>query len=170
MAQSKLMTQAIWKMVYYLVDEGIKIIEEARNSKTTQNISGTQFDAYGLAVFYNGKLYYSVKSSDPSKNLTNQKRSIETIWGEDSGRHKGWRDIPDGTGREWATMFVNEIKKSNEIPQRGFCLIVFNAAFYSNIQENAQNFQIISQIAGDMKNLQGKFKGSTLRGYNVTIN
>lgn len=169
MAQSKLMTKAIWKMVYYLVDEGIKIIEEARNSKDTQNISGTQYDSYGLAVFYNGKLYYSVKSADPSKNLTSSSRSIETIWGEENGRHKGWRDIPAGTGREWAKMFVDEIKKSSDIPEKGFCLVIFNAAFYSNIQE-AGDWQILSQVVSDIKVLQSKFKGSTIKPIgNITI-
>lgn len=163
MAQSKLMTQAIWKTVYYLVDEGIKIIEDARSSKDTQNISGTQFDSYGLAVFYNGKLYYSVKSSDPSKNLTNQKRSIETIWGEENGRHRGWGDIPAGTGREWAKMFVDEIKRSSQIPDKGFALVIFNAAFYSSIQEGTGKWKILSQVVGDIKNLQSKFKGSTIR-------
>lgn len=165
MAQSKLMTQAIWKMVYYLVDEGIKIIEDARNSKTTDNISGTQYDSYGLAVFYNGKLYYSVKSADPSKNLTNQKRSIETIWGEENGKHRGWAKagIPDGTGREWSKMFVDEIKKSADIPQKGFALVIFNAAFYSGIQEGTGKWKILSQVVGDIKNLQSQFKGSTIK-------
>lgn len=169
MAQSKLLTQAIWKMVYYLVDEGIKIIEDARNSKDTQNISGTQYDSYGLAVFYNGKLYYSVKSADPSKNLNYSSRSIETIWDESGGRHRGWRDIPAGTGREWAKMFVDEIKKSSDIPEKGFALVVFNAAFYSSIQETQQNFRILSQVVGDIKALGSKFKGSTLKGINITI-
>lgn len=156
------MTKAIWKMVYYLVDEGIKIIEEARSSKTTQNISGTQFDSYGLAVFYNGKLYYSVKSSDPSKNLTTSSRRIETIWDESGGRHRGYGDIPAGTGREWAKMFVDEIKSSTKIPQTGFALVIFNAAFYSNIQEGG-DWQILSQVVGSIKELQAKFKGSTIK-------
>lgn len=169
MTQSKLMTQAIWKMVYYLVDKGIKIIEDARVSKETQNISGTQWDSYGLAVFYNGKLYYSVRSSDPSKDLTTSTRRIETIWDESGGRHKGWGDIPAGTGREWAKMFVDEIKKSSQIPDKGFALVIFNAAFYSSIQETTQGYRILSQVIGDIKELESEFRGARIHGINITI-
>lgn len=169
MAQSKLMTQAIWNMVYYLVDEGIKIIEDARASKDTRNITGTQFDSYGLAVFYNGKLYYSVKSSDPSKDLTTSSRRIETIWDESGGRHKGWRDIPAGTGREWAQMFVDDIKKSSQIPDKGFALVIFNAAFYSSVQETTQRYRILSQVVGDIKALESKFRGAKTHGINISI-
>ena len=171
MAQSKLVTKAIWDMVYYLVDRGIEIINNARISKTTGNISGTQYDSYGLAVFYNGKLYYSLKSADPSKDLTSASRFIETFSDERGGRHRGYGNIPDGTGREWANMFVDEIKKSNYISDKGFVLIVFNAAFYSSIQENKQGYQILSQVAGDMKALKSEFKssGATLSGINISI-
>lgn len=174
MAQSKLMTRAIWGVVYYLVDEGIKIIEHARSTKETKNVSGTQYDSYGLAVFYNGKLYYSLKSSDPSKDLTNVKRSIETLWDESEGRHRGYGSIPAGYGREWAAMFVREIKSSSVIPKSGFALIVFNAAFYSSVQEDGggnlkRKYRIISQIVGDMQDLQSKFKDATLTGININI-
>lgn len=172
MAQSKMMTKAIWSIVYHLVDEGIKVISRARATKGTQNITGTQYDSYGLAVFYDGKLYYSLKSSDPSKDLTRAKRSIETLADEQGGRHKGWRSIPAGYGREWANMFVQEIKNSNIIPKTGFALIVFNAAYYSGFQENAKGrykhpFRIISQIWGDMQHIGRNFKGSEVLPYNI---
>lgn len=163
------MTKAIWKIVYHLVDEGIKIIEKARVSKTTNNVSGTQYDSYGLAVFYNGKLYYSIKSVDPQKDHSRSSRIIETIWDEENGRHKGWGDIPDGYGREWAKMFIDEIKASSEIPQTGFAMVVFNAAFYSSIQERNQGYKILSQVVGDLEELGSKYKGSKLRGINITI-
>lgn len=179
MAQSKLMTKAIWGVVYYLVDEGIKIIEKARSTKETDNITGTQYDSYGLAVFFNGKLYYSLKSSDPSKDLTSVKRSIETLWDEDAGRHKGWKKggVPAGYGREWAALFVKEIKSSGVIPKSGFALIVFNAAFYSSVQEHGDDpnsklkrkYRIISQIVGDMQDLKSKFSGADLIGLNIKI-
>ena len=169
MAQSKLMTKAIWAVVYHLVDEGIKIIEKARETKTTNNISGTQYDSYGLAVFYNGKLYYSVKSLPGGTDTSRRSRYIETAFDEENGRHRGYGDIPDGYGREWAKMFVDEIKSSSVIPKEGFAMIVFNAAFYSSIQENRQKYKILSQVVGDLQDLQGKYKGSTLKGLNITI-
>lgn len=169
MAQSKLMTKAIWSIIYYLVDEGIKIIEKARASKTTNNISGTQSDSYGLAIFYNGNLYYSVKSLPGGTDTSRRSRYIESTFDEEGGRHRGWGDIPDGYGREWAKMFVDEIKGSSQIPKEGFAMVVFNAAFYSSIQEKRQGYKILSQVVGDISELGNKFKGSTIKGINITI-
>lgn len=160
-------------MVYYLVDEAIKIIEKARSTKNTKNITGTQWDSFGAAVFYNGKLYYTLRSSDPAKDLTRVKRYMETYSDESGGRHKGWGDIPAGTGREWVNLFVQEAKTKLAIPKQGFALIVFNAAFYSKRQERGyklkRKYQIISQVVGDLKALESKFKGAKLTGINISI-
>lgn len=167
MAESKLYTKMVWDMVYYLVDQAIEIINEARRTKNTEIITGTQWDSYGAAVFFNGKLYYSIKSSDPAKDLSRSSRYIETIYDEQKGRHKGYKSIPAGYGREWAKMFIQEIKSSAKIPKKGFCLIVFNAAFYSKVQENTGKYQIISQLmsSGPMVRLKNKYShiGATLK-------
>lgn len=164
MTLTQLKTKMIWDTVYYLVERAKEIIEKARRTKETDNISGTQWDSYGAAVFFNGRIYYTLRSADPAKDLTrmNHKRTMETYDGEQGGRHRGYKDIPEGTGREWVKMYVDEIKKTTYIPKKGFALIVFNAAFYSGIQERSQGYSILSQIMGDMQTLGKEFKGSTL--------
>lgn len=160
------------RMTLYLVDEAKKIIEKARRTKQTKNQSGTQWDSFGAIVFYNGSIKYTLKNAEPGTDLTKQTRYMESIWDENQGRHRGHGSIPPGTGREWAEMFAKEIKGSHEIPKQGFCLIIFNAAFYSKVQEEGggrlkRPYKIISQIAGDMYNLKSKFQGAEVRGYHL---
>lgn len=152
------------RMANYLAREGERIANDALLTKQSQNDTMNQADAYGYAVFYDGVL---------------KKKGYAAI--EMSTKpHKGWEKygIPDGTGRDWLNEFFAEWRPK----AKGFVLIVVNAAFYSRILEEgtqnnrggknvpARKFRIITQIASEMKDLQGKFKGSTLSGHNVTIN
>ena len=154
------------------------IIRKAQNEKESDNISGTQFDSYGALIFFNGGLVYSF-IADPSKDMSRQKFFIESFADNEGGRHKGWTKagIPEGTGTEWAKMLRDEIKSGawGEIPKQGFCLIVFNAAFYSALQEAGRTehyalrkkYKILSMVNKDLQELRDKFKGSTLRGHKL---
>lgn len=151
-------------MVSYLAKEGDRIAQKAMISKEALDRSGNMSDAYGYIVFYEGKV---------------KKKGYALPTNMASDIHKGWDKIgvDAGTGREWLDEFMDTWKPESN----GFVLIVVNAAFYSGILEQGRQtnrgsaahygkqFQIISQIASDMKDLQGKFKGSTLSGKNIYI-
>lgn len=145
------------RMVDYLAKEGDRIVLQALYSKESSNDSMAQADAYGYMVFYNGVIKRKGYAHPAPLNHE---------------PHRGWDKIgvDAGTGREWLDEFMGTWKPK----AKGFVLIVVNAAFYSLIQEQGggtltKKYNIISQIAGEMKDLQGKFKGSTLSGHNITI-
>lgn len=160
----RLMNMYIRRMVNYLAREGDRIARRALASKDALDRSGNMADAYGYIVFYEGKV---------------KKKGYALPTNMASDVHKGWDKIgvKDGTGREWLDDFMDTWKPES----KGFVLIVVNAAFYSGILEQGRQtnrganphygkqFQIISQIVGDMKDLQEQFKGSVLTGKNITI-
>lgn len=162
----------------YLKSEAQRIIEKARLYKETGDDTGAQYDSYGALIFYNGGLVYTF-IADPKKNLSRQKFGIETLDDNRSGKHKGWAKggIPEGTGTEWARILRNEVKSGawGKIPPKGFCLIVFNAAFYSAKHERGaglkRKYRILSMVADDMRTLESKYKkqGATLRWHNLGI-
>lgn len=173
---SKLQKLYINRTREYLKKEAMRMIQYAQTHKDTEDRTGAQHDSYGALIFYNGRVFYSL-IADPTKSKERQSIYIKTLdSAERQGRHKGWGDIPDGTGTEWAKLLRNEIKSGawGEIPQKGFCLIIFNAAFYSNKQERGygrhpEGWKILSLITSDLKDVQKKFKGATLRGHNIKI-
>lgn len=137
------------RMVDYLSRRAAEIIERAMQTKTTAIETGNQIDAYGYAIWYKGSL---------------EKKGI----GEpEHGRyaevpHKGYGDIPEAFGSEWADMFISEFPSKHPLPKNAFCLVVFNAAFYSRILEEGgggvkKRYQIISQVIGDLDSLGKEF-------------
>ena len=160
----RLLNIAINRVVDYLAKEGNRIARKALYSKEAMPRSMAQSDAYGYIVFYNGVV--KKKGYAHPAPLNHEK-------------HKGWDkiDVSAGTGREWLDEFMTTWKPES----RGFVLVVINAAFYSAILEQGRQtnrgsfphygrqFQIISQIVTDMKDLQKQFKGSTLTGKNLYI-
>lgn len=154
----------IRRMVDYLAKEGDRIAHKAMASKEALDRSNNMNDAYGYIVFYDGRM---------------QKKGYALPTNMASGIHKGWdkAGVKDGTGREWLDDFMDTWRPES----KGFVLIVVNAAFYAGILEQGRQtnvganphygkqYQIISQITTDMKDLQGKFKGSTLSGKNIYI-
>lgn len=165
----------------YLKQVAQDMIEKARLEYEPEARSGTQLDSYGALIFYNGGLIYTLIPTH--KDLTRQHFGIGAEQREDSERHKGWNGIPAGTGIEWAKMLREEIKAGawGDIPKRGFCLIVFNAAFYTNPLEKGyaegsgirfrRKYKILSMIAGDMEAIQSKYKkqGATLRWHGLNL-
>lgn len=147
----QLMTLYVNNTLNYLEQQGKRIITQAKRTKDTQNETYNQYDAYGYLVYYNGTLKRWSLSPDLS-------------YGE---KHRGSEKygVPEATGAEWAMMFRDEFQP----PKSGFALVVFNAAFYSNIHED-RKWHILSQVVGDIKELKVKFKGSTITPIgNITI-
>lgn len=170
----------------YLVDKAYDIVMTAKRTKDAENRTYNQYDAYGAAVYYKGSLVQTVltgRTHDADNKVAYKNkhgRRIDNMsWNdvvnkeEINGKHKGWAKygIPDGFGYEWARMFVKEYRPQTD----GFELVVFNAAFYSNIlehgaQRNARKkYQIISQVVGELQDLKKQFAGSNLRGININI-
>lgn len=140
----------IKRMVDYLAKEGAKMAAKALSTKDAKNDTLNQADAFGYAVYYNG----AVKA----KGYANPTPKAEQA-------HRGWDRIgvEAGTGREWLDEFMETWKPES----KGFVLIVVNAAFYSAILEQGRGsvkrkYRIISQIWGDMENIQKNFKGATI--------
>lgn len=139
------------RMVDYLSVEGRRIIERAMESKDTALDTGNQMDAYGYAIWYKGTLVKK-ETGDPEYGKYAEKP------------HKGReRDgVPSGYGSDWADMFVKEFSTSHPLPKDRFCMVVFNAAFYSKILEKGGGnvthpYRIISQVIGDLDNVGKRF-------------
>lgn len=139
-----------------LIKDGEKVIDNAARSKEAHTREGNQEDAYGSAVYYNGKVvrrsYYN-KSAIASKP------------------QKAWKkhSIPEASGREHLDRFFEQYRPKGKIE-----LVCINAIYTTNILEaGAQSgkggpnlrakYRIISQAMTDMEELQRKYKGSTLR-------
>lgn len=173
------------RMTNLLVERGKKVIARAIESKESGNITLNQVDAYGIIVYYNGKVQRSMigdvsswgatyRSPIPvniSKGMTEKNKRFAS-YGVGGTVHKGWEKagIPEGTGYEWARMFVKEFGESGEVPPTGFALVVFNAAFYSKIQELGakplkHRFKIISQVVGDLDNIGKDFGAAPARKF-----
>lgn len=137
------------RMVDYLSRRAAEIIERAMKTKTSAIETGNQIDAYGYAIWYKGSLEKK-GIGDPEHGR----------YAEDP--HKGYGDIPEAFGSEWADMFISEFPSKHPLPKNAFCLVVFNAAFYSRILEEGgggvkKRYQIISQVIGDLDSLGKEF-------------
>lgn len=128
-----------------LASKGSNLIEEAyktghgSSDEQWKNESYNMHDAYGYAVYYNGKM----KRSGFLKDGVLSRHS-----------HKGYKSYPSGTGREYVENLIKDYKPS----KKGYSLIVFNAAFYVTYLEDGvgllqRKYQVLSQIAGDMEKI-----------------
>lgn len=162
----------------YLVEQGKRVIRNALALRAkghptyAENDTGTQMDAFGLIVYYKGRSQRSLFGADSSwtNDLTH---SLSADWGSNT-KHHGLGDIPDATGYEWAQMFAKEFSKKYKLPKDGFALVVYNAAFYSGVLERGgggirHKYKVLSQVSGDMRELQSKLAKSKLVGYNINI-
>lgn len=139
-----------------LIKDGEKVIRNAARTTDLKHkvVSGNLQDAYGTAVYYNGKIvrrvYYN--NSPISKGI-----------------HKGWakRGYQDDTGRGYLDKFFESYT-----PTATLCLVCVNAIYYTAILEDgtqgrpqvdiSTKYHIISQTMTDMVELQKKYKGSKL--------
>lgn len=126
------------KIVDYLAGQGKKIIHDAIQTKDTRQRTQNQNDAYGWAVYYNGR---------------EMRRGYWTSAPQANEKRNGWANagINPGYGREDLVKYLDEYKpKSN-----GFQLIVVNAVFYTAIQEAGggrlkHKYRIITQEFSNM--------------------
>lgn len=139
-----------------LIKDGEKVIRNAARTTDLKHkvVSGNLQDAYGTAVYYNGKIvrraYYN--NSPISKGI-----------------HKGWakRGYQDDTGRGYLDKFFESYE-----PESTLCLVCVNAVYYTAILEDgtqgrpqvdiSTKYHIISQTMTDMADLQKKYRGSKL--------
>lgn len=141
----------VTRVTALLSAEGRRIIEQAMRTKDTAIDTGNQMDAYGYAIWYKGDLV--------------KKETGDSEYGKYAEEpHKGWEKngIPAGYGTDWADMFIKEFASAHPLPNDKFCMVVFNAAFYSKIQEEGggklkRSYKIISQVIGDLDNVGKKF-------------
>lgn len=135
-----------------LANEGRRIVEEANRSAEAQNRTGNMADAYGYAVYLNGK---------------EMRRGYANATPTSSGPHKGWPKygIPADTGRGYLDSFFETYIP----PAKGYHLVTVNAAYYSRILEEgaqarprrqvATKYRIISQMTDEMDRLAAKYRG-----------
>ena len=139
-----------------LIKDGEKVIRNAARTTDLKHkvVSGNLQDAYGTAVYYNGKIvrraYYN--NSPISKGI-----------------HKGWakRGYESDTGRGYLDKFFESYE-----PESTLCLVCVNAVYYTAILEDgtqgrpqvdiSTKYHIISQTMTDMADLQKKYRGSKL--------
>lgn len=134
-----------------LATEGQNIIDKAATKNTTTPRSRNMKDAYGAAVYYQGKRVRT-RYVNPTP--------------ESSNTHKGWAkyNIPSNTGRGYLETWFNEYK-----PKGNLELVCVNAVYYSQIlEEGAQGrpsvpistkYRIISHTYSDMYSLAKKYNG-----------
>lgn len=137
---------AVKRLVDYLAKQGNKIVTEAMATKAVGNITFNQNDAFGYAVFYNGK--------EKKRGYANPTpRATET--------HRGYEpmDVADGTGREWLNDFLSTY---DGIPSKGFALIIVNAAYYTVFHERKFHYQVISQTYGSLQEIAERYAGASV--------
>lgn len=136
-----------------LAKDGKKVIDNAARTNTTIPRSKNMMDAYGAAVFYQGKRVRTVYvNPTPQSNKA----------------HKGWdkHDIPSDTGRGYLDKWFDSYKTKTN----GIELVCVNAIYYSQIlEEGAQTrnrkaslgtkYRIISQTMSEMYSLAKKYNG-----------
>lgn len=148
MATIDLLQRQIDKIVDYLAKQGDKIIRKAAATRDTKRRKGNQLDAYGWCVYYEGKKM--------KQGFLTPGKTAETP-------HNGWSAKGYGRtfGRDDVILFFDEYKPQSD----GFILVCVNAVFYTTIQETGgaqKKYRIISQVASDMQNIAGNFKGARI--------
>lgn len=138
MPSISLLQRQINKIVEYLAAQGKNIINDAIRTKTTRYRTKNQNDAYGWAVYYNGK---------------EMQRGYLTATPQATQKRNGWKraGIERGFGRSDVIDFLNSYAPKGN----GFQLIVVNAVFYTKILERGgggvkSRYRVISQEFSNM--------------------
>lgn len=176
------------RMTRYLVEKGKEIVAAAV-LKDVGYETLNQVDSYGIIIYYNGRVKRSLVGGELTGrntgvgytnkshiyNVSSGMATKKKFQGQERGeKHKGWKaeGIPDATGYEWAKTFIKEFGKKGVVPQQGFALVVFNAAFYSKILEEGgggvkRKYRVLSIAADEMQKVESEIKGSKLKWYNL---
>lgn len=139
MSTINLLQRQINHIVDYLAAQGKMIIHDAIQTKDTRQRTQNQNDAYGWAVYYNGR---------------EMRRGYWTAAPQANEKRNGWRGagIEPGYGREDVVKYLSEYKPKTN----GFQLIVVNAVFYTGILEKGgggvkHKYRVISQEFSNME-------------------
>lgn len=139
-----------------LIADGKRVIANAATTTDLKRkiVSGNLQDAYGAAVYFDGKIVRQAFYNETPIS---------------SGVHKGWekRGIGPNTGRGYLEKFFSSYQ-----PKARLCLLCVNAVYYTDILEDgaqgrphvdiSTKYHIISQTMSDMANIQRKYKGSKI--------
>lgn len=138
------------KIIDYLADKGKSIIQDAVATKDTRTRKRNQDDAYGWAVYFNGR--------QMKKGYYTETRTAEKM-------RNGWKakGIEPGYGRDDLESYFNQYKPKTN----GFQLIVVNAVFYTEILEKGaahlkRKFKVITQEMANIVDVASQFKGSNV--------
>lgn len=137
MATINLLQRQIDKIVDYLAGQGKRIIHDAIQTKDTRQRTQNQNDAYGWAVYYNGK---------------EMRRGYWTSAPQANEKRNGWSaaGIERGYGREDLVEYFRDYKPKTT----GFQLIVVNAVFYTSLLEKGigvkRKYRVITQEFSNM--------------------
>lgn len=147
---SNLLQMQINKIIDYLADKGKSIIRDAVATKDTLTRKRNQQDAYGWAVYFNGR--------EMKRGYYTETRTAEK-------QRNGWKEkgIAPGYGRDDLESYFNQYKPKTN----GFQLIVVNAVFYTEILEKGashltRKFMVITQEMANMENVAKQFKGANI--------
>lgn len=136
-----------------LASEGRRIAVEAERTAEAQRRTGNMADAFGYAVFLDGK--------EVRRGYAEPSPTSSTV-------HKGWKKhgIPADTGRGYLDSYFD----AYIAPAKGWHLVVVNAVYYTRILEagaqarparqKVRQYRIISQMADDMDRLAAKYHGT----------
>lgn len=139
------------ELVKRLVKAGRKIISDAYSSKETNNVRYNQHDAYGYAVYYDGK---EIPGTRGYLGAAMSKKAVKL-------NGKEWR------GREAVSRFLDEYPA----PEGNYVtLVAVNAMFYSEMQEKGvapmhHAFRILSQTFNQLDELKAELEDK----YNVKL-
>ena len=131
-----------------LLEDGIALINKAKHTNETQTRTFNMQDAYGCAVYFNGKI---IRKGYANNSPIAMKP------------HNGWKrhGIQPSYGRGDLEKFFSTYKP----PTNGIFLVCVNAVFYAPILEDgAQSklkvkYRIISQVDNEFDKLARKYKG-----------
>lgn len=154
--RSNLKDNAERAMVNFLIDEGVKIMEKAYNTRDFENRTGNLHDSYGMAVYKDGVyVNQSIRTLDPIATTT---KKVESRW------VKGHNE-------------VERYLKSEYRPRaKGLTLVVVAAMPYGEILEHGwgnlrHKYRVIAGANQDMaklsRELASKF-GIRKRGITIT--
>lgn len=134
--------------IQQLSKEADELVRKANEGREVQNRTYNMEDAYGWAIFYEGK---------------ERKRGYLNKSPKSKKTHDGWAKagISANTGRGYLDDYFNNYKPSG----KGLELVVVNAVYYTYILERGKQggkgvkYRIISQMTQQFDELAKKYKG-----------
>lgn len=146
----KLYNRAVQVMMHHLSKQGEMLIQRAIETRDTGRVTGNQLDAYGYAVYHNGKrliskpYFWPPQADDAYLYPSNPK------------------DADSAFQRRWGTEDLDRALKSVDSrlsASKGFDLVIVNAVPYTNTLEyigtkqakgHRRKWRVITQVYSDL--------------------